>query len=242
MNFSTDILQEIDRRAVAEYGMHSLVLMENAGRGVADLLCAYGINGPVVICCGRGNNGGDGLVIARHLDLRGFDVTVYCWHPPTQWRGDPAANYHIARAGEIAVRQCLPGDSALREADDHGADAMPTVTPTEFRRSLRSADWIVDALLGTGAKGDPRPPYDQAIYAINDASSGQVMAVDLPSGLDADSGVPGNPTVRADVTATLVAEKLGFADPCAGNFWARSTSWISAFPGCSTNKPLDGHR
>ena len=217
MRFTTQVLQEIDRRAVSEFGMNSLVLMENAGRGLADLLCGYGIDGPVVICCGRGNNGGDGLVLARHLDGRGFEVVVYFWHAVEEWRGDSAANYQIARTGEIPLRRCLTGDVEMPAADSP-ANGPSTVSAAEFRRSLRSADWVVDAMLGTGSKGNPRPPYDQVIYSINDASSGQVLAVDLPSGLDADSGVPGNPTVRADVTATFVAEKTGFADPSRKEF------------------------
>lgn len=64
-------VRELDRRAVEQFGMNSLVLMENAGRGATDVLCSLGIDGPVVICCGKGNNAGDGFVVARHLELRG---------------------------------------------------------------------------------------------------------------------------------------------------------------------------
>src|SRR5438132_525086 len=87
--------QEVDRRAVAEYGMSSLVLMENAGRGLADKLAELGVRGPVIICCGRGANGGDGFVLARHLDLRGVKVRVALWADPDELRGDAAANYAI---------------------------------------------------------------------------------------------------------------------------------------------------
>ena len=90
--------QEVDQWAVTEYGMTGLVLMENAGRGVADLLCQWGIAGPVAICCGRGNNGGDGFVIARHLDLRGHAVRVGLWCDPATLQGDAAANYAILAA------------------------------------------------------------------------------------------------------------------------------------------------
>ena len=72
-------VREVDRRAIQEYGLSGLVLMENAGRGVADVLCRLGIAGPVVICCGKGNNAGDGFVIARHLDLRGHPARVLVW-------------------------------------------------------------------------------------------------------------------------------------------------------------------
>jgi len=71
-----DQSRQVDRRAMDEYGISGLVLMENAGRGVTDVLCEKGVDGPVVICCGKGNNAGDGFVIARHLDLRGFDARV----------------------------------------------------------------------------------------------------------------------------------------------------------------------
>src|SRR5213593_3594583 len=86
-------VREVDRRAIDEYGMSGLVLMENAGRGCADKLCELGIAGPVVICCGKGNNAGDGFVIARHLDLRGVAVKVVLWSDPAELQGDAGANY-----------------------------------------------------------------------------------------------------------------------------------------------------
>lgn len=82
-------VRAVDRRAIDEYGMSGLVLMENAGRGCADVLCRIGIAGPVVICCGRGNNGGDGFVIARHLDLRGIVVRVLAWCEPAPNEAPP---------------------------------------------------------------------------------------------------------------------------------------------------------
>jgi NAD(P)H-hydrate epimerase len=80
-------VREVDRRAIAEYGMSGLVLMENAGRGVADKLCQCGVDGPVVICCGKGNNGGDGFVIARHFDLRRLSVKVLLFAEPAELTG-----------------------------------------------------------------------------------------------------------------------------------------------------------
>ncbi len=78
--------------AIDDYGMSGLVLMENAGRGVADRLEAAGLDGPVAICCGKGNNAGDGFVVARHLDLRGFDPRVLLWADPAELTGDAAVN------------------------------------------------------------------------------------------------------------------------------------------------------
>src|SRR5438132_13566762 len=90
-----DQCRELDRRATADYGIASLVLMENAGRGCADVLERLGIDGPVVILCGKGNNAGDGFVIARHLDIRGHTCRVLLLSPPRELRGDAAANFAI---------------------------------------------------------------------------------------------------------------------------------------------------
>ncbi|HEY6565728.1 MAG TPA: NAD(P)H-hydrate epimerase [Pirellulaceae bacterium] len=193
---STQQLQELDRRAVDEYGIPSIVLMENAGRGACDVLMQCGTPQRVLICCGRGNNAGDGLVLARHLELRGVPATVTCWQDPETWKGDTRVNYHIARAAGLDVRNL---------SDDIGHLAL---------RSLGAkCDWIVDALLGTGAQGAPRPPLDQVIRAISSMVGPRILAIDLPSGLDVDSGVPFDPVVRAHLTVTLAAPKVGFANP-----------------------------
>jgi NAD(P)H-hydrate epimerase len=180
--------RELDRRAVDQFGMASVMLMENAGRGVADRLCTLGIAGPVIICCGRGNNGGDGFVVARHLDLRGFDVRVLVFDDPARLSGDAALNFHVIRAAGLSIDRLEP-----REVDAR----------------LSQSAWIVDALLGTGAKGEPRPPYDAIIDRVN-AASAPVLAVDLPSGLDCDTGRAARHTIRAAHTCTFVAHKPGF--------------------------------
>ena len=105
-----DQVREVDRRAVDEYGIPSIVLMENAGRGVVDTLCRLGIDGPVVVGCGRGNNGGDGLVVARHLDLRRFDVTVLLACHPDTLAGDAATNYRILARTDVPI-QIMSGDT-----------------------------------------------------------------------------------------------------------------------------------
>ena len=87
--------REIDHRAVAEFGMSSLVLMENAGRGLADDIFRLGVRGPVVICCGVGNNGGDGFVLARHLDLRRVQVQVFVWGDANRFSPDALSNFEI---------------------------------------------------------------------------------------------------------------------------------------------------
>ena len=192
--------RQIDERAINEYGMSGLVLMENAGRGCTDLLERLGIAGQVVICCGKGNNAGDGFVIARHLELRGHAVKVLLWSDPEQLRGDAAHNCRILQRGATPMVLC----------------DRPNV-PGWLEMQLADAEWIVDSLLGTGSSGSPRPPLDLVIEVINDTPA-KKFAVDLPSGLDCDTGVPAPHTFRADHTATFVAPKLGFRSPLAAKF------------------------
>src|SRR5258708_35159944 len=123
-------VREVDRRAIDEFGMSGLVLMENAGRGCVDVLCQLGCRGPVVVVCGKGNNAGDGFVIARHLDARGYDVRVLLAEDAAAFQGDAAANFSILEKSKVAI---APFQAA----------------------ELAGASWIVDALLGTGAGGDP---------------------------------------------------------------------------------------
>jgi NAD(P)H-hydrate epimerase len=193
-------VRSIDRRAIDEYGMSGLVLMENAGRGCADVLCGLGCRGPVAIVCGKGNNAGDGFVVARHLDLRRIAVKVLLLGTPGELSGDAAANYAIVVKSAIPMLDLsAPWDGA------------------HFAAELAGAEWIVDALLGTGATGSPRPPWDEAIRRMN-AASARKLAVDLPSGLDCDTGIPADPTFRADHTCTFVARKIGFDNPAAAEY------------------------
>ncbi len=190
-------VREIDRRAIDEFGVAGLVLMENAGRGCADVLGKLGCIGPVAIVCGKGNNAGDGFVIARHLDWRGIDVRVLLLGAPADLRGDAAANYEIARRSGLTLID-------LSQSGDMQALAA----------QLADADWIVDALLGTGASGPPQPLFAAAIRQMN-GSAAKRLAVDLPSGLDCDTGEPAEPTFQAHHTCTFVAPKKGFANPSA---------------------------
>jgi NAD(P)H-hydrate epimerase len=187
-------VREVDRRAIQEYGMSGLVLMENAGRGVADNLCDWLVapSSLSLVCCGKGNNGGDGFVVARHLDLRCRPVKVLLFANPAELTGDAAANYRILKMCDVPIDVCIS------ENDLRGLDG-----------ELATADWIVDALLGTGATGEPRFPYDVAIDSIN-RSGKPVCAVDLPSGLDCDTGAAATHTIRAAKTCTFVAMKPAF--------------------------------
>lgn len=190
-------VRDVDRRAIADYGLAGIVLMENAGRGAAELLVGLGIAGRVVICAGKGNNGGDGFVIARHLALHGIETLVLFVGDPSDLAGDAATNYRVLVAANEAPIVLGTNPSAA-----------------DFDRHFSSADWIVDALLGTGTQGAIREPYLTAIGAINRAKK-KVLAVDLPSGMDSDTGQPLGACVRAVHTATFVARKVGFDAPGA---------------------------
>jgi NAD(P)H-hydrate epimerase len=202
MFLSREQLRAVDRRAVEELGLPSEVLMENAGRGAADLLLSLGVRGPVVICCGKGNNGGDGLVIARHLDIRGATVRVLLFAPPEALRGDAAVNYRALSRTAVPLR------------------ALSEVEPAALADELASAEWVVDALFGTGLTGPLSAPFDRVAAAIN-ASGARVLAVDIPSGLDCDTGEPLGPAVKAEHTVTFVAPKKGFASPGAAVWTGR---------------------
>ncbi|WP_425619311.1 NAD(P)H-hydrate epimerase [Anatilimnocola sp. NA78] len=190
-------VREIDARAMAEYGISGLVLMENAARGCTNALLTVGCRGPVVVCCGKGNNGGDGFAIARQLNEAGIVVRVLLLARAAELKGDALANYQIALNCQLPIEEI-------------GSN----VTADEIDACFEGAEWIVDALLGTGTTGDPKGPYATAIKRMN-AATAKRLAVDLPSGLDCDTGKLGQPTVDADLTCTFVAAKQGFAQPAA---------------------------
>lgn len=194
---SRNEVRDVDRRAVEDFKMPSVLLMENAGRGAAEVLVSAGIDGPVFICSGKGNNGGDGFVIARHLENRGYEVVVLLLGDPEKLKGDAEINFRILEAAGTPIEVWSEGLNSPKLMD-----------------RLQTADWVVDALLGTGMRGDIRPPYDVIIPAIN-RTSAKVLAVDLPSGMDCDTGDPLGDCIEAQLTATFVARKKGFENPQA---------------------------
>ena len=194
-------IRELDVLAIEHVGIPGLVLMENAGRGVAAFVAGRLFDpgrSHVLLLCGPGNNGGDGFVAARHLHNAGIDVTVALAVPRDRLRGDAAAN--------LAVIERM----GLRLLDATDEDGMTAVAAAAER-----ADVIVDALLGTGATGTPRGTIAALIELSNVAGRARRVAVDVPSGLDADSGAVGVPCFRADATVTLLAPKVGFARAAA---------------------------
>ena len=187
---SRDEVRSIDRRAAEELGMPTALLMENAGRGAADLLKNWKPARPdVLILCGPGNNGGDGAVVARHLDLRGFSVRVVWVADPSRLKGDAALQWSIL--------------------DRAGFDQTAQPSGEGLAPLMADAGLIIDALLGTGLARPVDGPLKAAIEAVN-SSQRYVFSLDLPSGLDADRGVPHGIAVRAHLTATFVALQARF--------------------------------
>jgi ADP-dependent NAD(P)H-hydrate dehydratase / NAD(P)H-hydrate epimerase len=180
-------MRAVDRWAIEERGMGSLDLMERAGAGVARVLERVAPDGPVAVVCGKGNNGGDGLVVARLLREGARRVTVVCVAPLGDFTGDARVNL-----------ERLVGEAPLELAEDRqGA-----------RDALGEAAVIVDALLGTGFQGEARGMVGEAIEAMN-AATAPVVSVDVPSGVDVSTGVASGAAVRAVATATFHAGKPG---------------------------------
>ncbi len=172
----------LDEWAIGVLGIPGLELMERAGAGLARLVSERVPAGRVAVVCGRGNNGGDGLVVGRVLREQGRDVSVLLTGPGDELRGDARTNL-----------ERLPG----APAEPFSATA------------LRGAAAIVDAILGTGFSGEPRDPAASAIDAINAAEDAVVLACDVPSGVDASTGEVAGAAVRARATATFHAGKPG---------------------------------
>lgn len=194
-------VRAFDKHAIEQLGIPAVVLMENAGRGAAQVLQSLGVHGLVVIACGKGNNGGDGLVIARHLANAGIDTLSLLFARPEDLSADAAIQWNIVQKMQLPTQVCA------------GTDLDEAALAATFAR----ADWVVDALFGTGLTGPLRAPFDRVVALIN-ASRARVLAVDIPSGLNADTGAPQGATIRATDTVTFVAPKLGYRNPAAAEF------------------------
>lgn len=207
----------VDRYAIEQLGIPGVVLMENAGRNAADLIERWlqrraaqsrpassrlsprrsSPPGSVAIVCGKGNNGGDGFVIARHLIHRGYLVKVALFGDPSALAADAAVNHAILVHMGVPIRPLI------------GASLGPAV------RAWRKCDLVVDALLGTGFAGQVQGPLAELIEALNGLNGPMIVAVDVPSGLNADTGEPGGIAIRADRTITFLAIKRGYSRPLA---------------------------
>ena len=187
-------MREMDRRTIEDYGVPSIVLMENAALRVVDIIAErFGpLKGKrIAVVCGKGNNGGDGLVIARHLETRfGAEVTVHLAVDPVlsavvnpEYKGDAAVNFKLAQGFGLEIR---------RGCVDLG----------------RQTELIVDALLGTGIKCGVEGKLADTIRAMNE-SHVPIVSVDVPSGLNADTGEVNGACVKAALTVTFALPKVG---------------------------------
>jgi NAD(P)H-hydrate epimerase len=224
-------VRSIDGRAERELGLSTLVLMENAGRGAAAWLRDRGgvsSSARVLIVCGPGNNGGDGGVVARHLDAWGVSVRVAWFARAGQIRGDAAVQRDVlARSG---IEQTFEEDAGAGSGSG-GIDRLDAL--------ISEADWVVDALLGTGLTRPVEGTLHATISALN-RSGKPILALDLPSGLDADSGRPLGVAVRARATATFVAPKRGFSAPGAGDYTGEVAVVEIGVPRCLLEPFLTG--
>ncbi len=198
-----DGARQLDVLAAEQFAMPTIILMENAASAAAEVALemldqAPDPEAPVLIVCGPGNNGGDGLAIARHLHNAGVAVRIALLAPAEKMAGDAGVNLEICRKMKLAIT-ALPAIGAGR--------ALEKLLNTGKAPAL-----LIDALLGTGVKGSLRGPVLEVIPAMNEARKlgTRILAIDLPSGLDADSGASLGQTVIADVTVTMAGLKRGF--------------------------------
>ncbi|MFW0097551.1 MAG: NAD(P)H-hydrate dehydratase [Coxiella endosymbiont of Haemaphysalis qinghaiensis] len=176
-------IRELERLA-AESGISAYELMLRSGEAAfKSLIKRWSTIKEITVCCGKGNNGGDGLVVARLAHKHGFKVTVYSLIPPADYSG-PAAQ---------AVKAC----------EKQGLSIQPFPIPPSFKGNL-----IVDALLGSGLQGEIKSPYSEIITAINEAKQ-SVLAIDVPSGINVDTGEVKAIAVKADLTITFIGLKQG---------------------------------
>ena len=191
--FSREALQAIDTDAVEQYNIPSIVLMENAGRGAAEILVktiAEPLLATIVVVCGSGNNGGDGYVVARHLSNNGCGVSILqVAKPKTQ---DAITNATIC-------------DSMGIHIEDWSSDCASNAT------------LLIDALFGTGLDRTVEGMNSQVIQSMNE-SNATCIALDIPSGLDCDSGRPLGCSIHATMTVSFVGLKKGFLNKSAGKY------------------------
>jgi hydroxyethylthiazole kinase-like uncharacterized protein yjeF len=188
-------MKEIDRRAVEDFGIPSIILMENAGGYSAevalDMISAAGRK-KVFCVCGKGNNGGDGFVCARHLINKGIVTEIFLVGTMDEIKGDAKVNLDILMKMEVKIETLQAGFDIL-----------------EFKKKLKDTSLIIDAIFGIGLSGKIREPYGAVINAITESEK-PVLAIDVPSGLDAATGDIMGICIKARKTVTFGLPKSGF--------------------------------
>jgi hydroxyethylthiazole kinase-like uncharacterized protein yjeF len=206
-------MRELDRYTIEEIGLPGIVLMENAGKAVAEeIILRFPKPKTATLLAGTGNNGGDGWVAARHLLDRGWKVHLWLIGSEEKMSADAKVFYHVCRRYAPVWHY----SAAQRE---------------RLARHLAEAAVVIDALLGTGTRGGLRPPMDDVVNELNQTPSPFVVAVDLPSGVDADTGAVENEAVRADLTVTFQYPKWGhYLRPGANMRGELKVAEIGIFP------------
>ena len=196
-SYSVKQLNDLDRRASEIYGIPGIVLMENAGLRVADFIryASGEIKGPrILVVCGRGNNGGDGFVVARHLINNGYVVSVFVLAKKEDIYSDAAINLAILEKMKAKV---------------HFNSRHSASSQKFFKREIIRCNLIVDAIFGTGLARAIAGPLKSYVALINDSAK-PIISIDVPSGLDADKGKVLGAAVKAKYTLTMAAAKKGF--------------------------------
>lgn len=188
---SSEQMRQLDAAAIANYSIPSLLLMENAGSSVSQVIRREYDCCRVVVVVGKGNNGGDGLVVARHLQNSGYPVQVVLLEDPENLKTDPRVNYTICRQMKIPI-----------------VNLSQAVKDDELFPGFRDAELIVDAIFGVGLHSPVRGVFELAIQLVNGCQK-PVVSIDIPSGLDADTGIVHGEAVRATWTITLALPKHG---------------------------------
>ncbi len=189
---SVEEMRLLDLRATRDFAIPSLQLMENAGKGVAELIHREFGPSKILVCCGKGNNGGDGFVAARYLAQRGNTTQVLLLAEPASLKGDALINFQRLSEFSANIYDC---SSNLEKA----------------KSWMEQADIIIDAMLGIGLQADLREPYLSVVRLINQTSElgKTIVAMDVPSGLNSDTGKVMGAAVKADITATMGLPKKG---------------------------------
>lgn len=181
-------MQKIDRTAIEDFGVTSISLMENAGKGVADVVLKMlkdKDSKRVAVFCGKGNNGGDGLVAARYLINKDVDVDVYLLAKKEELKNDPVTNLNILKKLTKSIYTMCDLESFER-----------------IKKDLKDTGVIIDAIFGTGLASAVKEPYITVIKYLNKLNI-PIISVDVPSGLDATEGCALGATIKADKTVTL---------------------------------------
>ena len=191
--YGSEAVRAADKKAAGELGVPGEVLMENAGRAAAEIIAArYPDAGSFLVLCGPGNNGGDGFAVARHLDIMGRKAEIIAVREPSEYTGE-------AHFAAIAAERC--GIKISRSHDMSDADITSSLDTSV----------VVDALLGVGASGEPRGEVKRLIELSERAGCGRAVSLDIPSGVDTDTGETGAVSFRAELTISFLALKPAHA-------------------------------